>query len=361
MIPDRTNYEIWLIDYLDGNLDPRQVAQLMSFLENNPDLKEELNDIRQYCVSPDDNSFRLKDNLKRSISDISESQFELMCVAALENDLSDQQASELSDILKQSSEKRKKHELIQKLRLIAPADKYRKKGRLIKQTGSMRIVRFSVAGLSAAATIAIMISLFNVSIQRNTSVAVPGSKDTNAFVTDPVKTITSFSAPEKKETKYLALNNNLSRQKTSKDEFKSSDKGSALTDSSFVQARLQPVIISKINFKENVIIAESKSAGTLVALKRPGNYISGTTEKPDFNSFIAKIFREKILKSKDQAQGKIKGFEIADAGITGLNKLLGWQMSLHKNKDEKGEIRSLYFSSRLLKFNAPVKKGLPLP
>ena len=49
--------------------------------------------------------------------------------------------------------------------------------------------------------------------------------------------------------------------------------------------------------------------------------------------------------------------DLAKAGITGLNKLLGWEMSLQKNTDESGDIKSYYFSSRLLKFKAPVKKS----
>jgi hypothetical protein len=41
MKPDRTSYEIWLVDYLDGNLDSGQAGLLMAFIEENPDIKEE--------------------------------------------------------------------------------------------------------------------------------------------------------------------------------------------------------------------------------------------------------------------------------------------------------------------------------
>jgi hypothetical protein len=88
---------------------------------------------------------------------------------------------------------------------------------------------------------------------------------------------------------------------------------------------------------------------------------SETAESRGLNGFIARTFREKILKTNDQEKGKLKAYEIADAGILGLNKLFGWKMSLRKNKNEKGEIKSFYFSSKLLKFNVPVKKTEPLP
>ena len=47
------------------------------------------------------------------------------------------------------------------------------------------------------------------------------------------------------------------------------------------------------------------------------------------------------------------------AGVTGLNKLFGWQMALDKKNDENGQPKSVYFSSKILKFNAPVKKREP--
>ena len=54
----------------------------------------------------------------------------------------------------------------------------------------------------------------------------------------------------------------------------------------------------------------------------------------------------------------LKSYEIAEAGIEGINKLLGWDMALVRTNDDSGELKSLYFSSRLIKFNAPVRKNV---
>jgi hypothetical protein len=75
--------------------------------------------------------------------------------------------------------------------------------------------------------------------------------------------------------------------------------------------------------------------------------------------FIAKTFREKLLKEKTAKDSPLKGYEIAEVGVSGLNKLLGWEMALDERKNENGELQSVYFSSRILKFNAPVKKSEP--
>ncbi len=42
---DRSNYEIWFIDWLDGNLTGKEIEQLKLFLDQNPDLREEFNDL----------------------------------------------------------------------------------------------------------------------------------------------------------------------------------------------------------------------------------------------------------------------------------------------------------------------------
>ena len=64
----------------------------------------------------------------------------------------------------------------------------------------------------------------------------------------------------------------------------------------------------------------------------------------------------KILREDTGSDAPVKPYEIASAGINGLNKLFGLEMALVRVNDEQGEMKSLYFSSTLLKVNAPVKK-----
>jgi len=365
MVPDRTNYEIWLIDYLEGTLDPLQAEQLMYFLNKNPDLKEEFNEITNYSIKPGNDSFSRKNNLLKSVSDIGESQFEYLCIAASENDISDAQAAELEEIMDEKPEKRNTFELIQKLKLAAPEVPYREKHKLRKLTAAGRIIRLSAIGLSAAAAISALVILFN-SRENNTTVNNPAllagnSKKSDSVVSNPVKIFANKVVSKVKEKGIVALNIISPLQKTISDEMKSFNSGSSGIDSSAGNAVIRPVIISKIDFRQNVNLGERSLSGTLVAINIHEINNSASEENGGFNEFIARTFRKKILKSNNPEQGHLKAYEIADAGINGLNKLLGWQMSLQKTKDTKGEVRSVYFSSRLLKFNAPVKKVEPLP
>jgi hypothetical protein len=69
MKPDRTNYEIWLVDYLDGILNDEQAGQLLSFLDDNPDIKEEFDGLSAIPLPFSEVSFGNKNSLKRSAAD----------------------------------------------------------------------------------------------------------------------------------------------------------------------------------------------------------------------------------------------------------------------------------------------------
>jgi hypothetical protein len=359
MKPDRTNYEIWFIDYFDGVLGGVQVKQLMSFLDVNPDLKQEFDEFRYLNILPEDYSFTDKNSLKKSFSDLSPTQFELLCVAASEGDLSDKQRDELVEFTYENDENQKTFELISRLKLVAPEVTYNKKSSLRKLSVAQKFLRFSVIGLSAAAGIVLMISLFNLSVKKNDELN-PLSSTSITADSNKLNTIMiaagSDSAMVKKVKKSGSKNVFALLEKTVSEEMKSFPEKLSDSDSSSLKARGRLANVSKISFMQEVTLGEKEFTSTLIAIKTIEIPIGEPTEKPGFNDFLAKTFRQKILRSKEPETGFIKAYEIADAGIHGLNKLFGWQMSLQKTRDEKGDLKSLYFSSKMLKFNAPVKK-----
>lgn len=366
MQPDRTNYEIWLIDYLDGTLDEARVSQLLSFLDKNPDIKEEFADVLVYNIQPAAGSFKHKNNLKKSVSDLDDNQFEYLCISAAENNLSEQQRDELEAIITENPGKRKTFEIINRLKLVAPFVKYNNKSHLRKLTTTQKIVRLSVIGLSAAAGIALIISLFNLSVDKNnmfkslSSTNLPGD---SIKVSASTNTIAAYIRPEEKKEIQNSSPDKVfsSLQKPVSDEMKAFAAKSPGSDTADIDREIQHINISKIDFKQDVILAEKEFTTTLIAINTGEISPLEIPEKHGINEFMAKTFREKILKSNTPQKGSLRAYEIADAGILGLNKLLGWQMSLHKTWDEKGDLKSLYFSSKILKFNAPVKKVQLVP
>jgi hypothetical protein len=120
-------------------------------------------------------------------------------------------------------------------------------------------------------------------------------------------------------------------------------------------------LIKKISLKFTADVKQEVTQNTLIALNSSAIIPEYDDGRSKLSRFIARTFREKILKEKGVKDSPLKAYEIAEAGVSGLNKLLGWEMALDKRNDENGELKSVYFSSKILKFNAPVKKSEPLP
>ena len=141
MRPDRSNYEIWFTDWLDGNLNEEQVEEFRMFLKENPDLREELNGLAIVSLEPHDLIFNGKKNLKKSPESLSASQFENLCIANLENDLTPSQKAELNEIIDHDENKRKEFERIQTLKLRPVAGDFKRKQSVKKLTSGQKIFR----------------------------------------------------------------------------------------------------------------------------------------------------------------------------------------------------------------------------
>ena len=123
------------------------------------------------------------------------------------------------------------------------------------------------------------------------------------------------------------------------------------------QAENDP-LISEIS-TENIKISLSNGLTTNTLIEPLAKFLPDEIIEDDrshANKFLARTFREKILRKDSFSEEPVRPFELAQAGIEGLNKLMGWEMALVKTTDTEGDTRSVYFSSRLLKFNIPVKK-----
>jgi hypothetical protein len=364
MGPDRNNYEIWFIDYLDGNLDDQQVEALMSFLRDNPDLKEELESTFPAQITSPSVKFPGKKLLRKSASDIDDNQFELLCIADLENDISEQQKAELKEIVAGSTSRAKIYEQIRSLKLIAPNAEFRYKYRLRRLTVAQKAIRYSFAGLSAAAVIIIALLVFIPhDIARQPDPSLASGKTTlpeKADASEPKAVLKSRQTMSQPVRPAVSENRRSAMPGLNVNQAPIARANEIATDSAANINIPEKVNISYIGFNQNVELSASYATTNLIAFNIP---VIPEQEEPTsrLNGFIARVFRDKLYKNETPASGNLKAYEIADAGINGLNRLLGWNMSLLKNKDDKGEVKSVYFSSKLIKLNAPVKKVMPLP
>jgi hypothetical protein len=346
---NRTNYLIWF-ERLAGNvLSEKEIEELAAFLNHNPDLQDELSEPCDDIPVPVI-SFPEKEKLKRTIADLSMPQFEHLCIAYMEDDLSPEQKAEIEGI--NDADKLKTFELIRKTKLIAPEIVYRNKKRLNKSTTSRRISAFTIITLAAAAVTAIILLTMpfrtNIIPEATTRVAGnrgslkqpysgPGDSVSKTLQKPPLAEKSQISGTGKKtpSESTIAFSGNID---------------------STVQIRRAAVVPEKITFKSNPGLKQDPADGLLAG--SPHFIVPDTDyETTRVGRFIARNFREKIMKEKTNDESPLKSYELAEAGITGLNKLLGWDMALTRNTNENGDLISLRFSSKILKFNAPVKNN----
>ncbi|HLN52537.1 MAG TPA: hypothetical protein VK212_02440 [Lentimicrobium sp.] len=135
------NYEVFIIDYLDGRLGPLETAQLLVFLENHPGLKEEFEDLKTITVTPSQNeTFGFNESLKQPADidavNLSMLNYPHYFIAAVEGDLSSTGFNLLNNFLTEHPELHSDYELFKATKLIPDKKiRYSEPSALKKGTG----------------------------------------------------------------------------------------------------------------------------------------------------------------------------------------------------------------------------------
>jgi len=367
---DRTNYEIWLVDWLDGNLDETRAKELQLFLESNPDLKKEFEDLSgedaDISVMTDnekskDESFRKKESLKRKLSQLPESQFEHLCIASLEKDISGEQESELAELINKYPKRRKVFEEFSRTKLVPPEVKFSKKNKLYRSALLPVLRRNAMQWWSAAAIITIALILFaTVPPLINGKKVVTAKNEVQYLHINAQEKITVAKAtiktlappPQRKQVIKPVPEDTVSEGITEKTlQVMTAEAGEGVKKDTSESINK---VMTAMNFTASFA---DQLPDSLIALNPALNITAVDEDESRVGRFIARTFRGRILKEKTANETPLKFYEIAEAGVTGINKLLGWEMALDEKKDDRGRIKSVYFSSKVLKFNVPVKNS----
>jgi hypothetical protein len=159
---DRSNYELWFLDYLDGILESDEIAMLHDFLHLNPDLREELENFDEVNLLPDEVNFLGKNQLKKipleavplRFSDVNQ-----FFIAKLEGDLDENEEQDFEIFLINYPEKVKEFVILKNtflkpdLTIAYPVKKDLKKSVLMElPSGFAGFDEFMVAGIEGDLT-----------------------------------------------------------------------------------------------------------------------------------------------------------------------------------------------------------------
>ncbi len=334
--------------YLAGSLSEEGTRELFRFLEEEPGLFDSLTgDIPVISAQPE-KKYPFKSRLLKSYSDLSEEQFEYLCIASAEGDLTAEQQEEFESFVLADEKRAVTYNLYKRLRLPAEDISYPLKNGLKRVTPFVRVTRVATLVMAAAASVAILvIALTN----NSTDPAVIPASEVTASVSGTVQ------EQEQKQEEEIPADKTISPVEPQKSQVEIVRVAETLIEAAEVE---KPEVI------ERKIIMPLAGEPAMVRIagnfETPGLTDIYTTAPVEYQgpltlrNYLAMAFRERILGEEIPDRSPIKAYEIASAGITGVNKLLGWDMNLEFVKEGRDDPEAVMFSSRLIKFQAPVKK-----
>jgi len=357
---NRNNYEEYFLDFIEGNLSPSDKNLFMSFLDENPDLKKELELYEEKPISYEKYLFENKSTLKKGsvLSEITSNNFDELCIAKIENDLTQKEENDFDIYINQDTQKRKEFDLYKLTKIEIDDSILFKDKELLKKKTAGFAFRKHYTLISAAASVIILIALY---------LFIPKSEQ------DKVE----LPIAELSEGKNLEITNKVTEEEQSANILNTQEdkKIATLTEKQIVLSqKLSLEIINteetvKTNYREydqiaqlepmqvNYDFTESKNEIDIIYVNTYAkNYVAKEPEYVSFKSYLASAFNKRILKKENK--NKLELFDVAQAGVEGINMLTGGKMTLERIYDENGNPDKTEFNSRLIAFSAPAKKRL---
>lgn len=357
------------MDYLDGNLSDLEIQRLEDFLLINPDLRTELEGTEKIILSPESIVFNQKEFLKQPDFSlpVNENNFEDFCIGSTEGDLNDQQHNELTKYTNEHHGSEKILVFYTRLHLtpdkniVFPVKENLKKPFILIP----REILYPI--LSVAAAVAFMLIIYFR--KEDGTKYIPGiaadlpaaiiakspndSQDVNKenIVVQKNKhiiqeaSVIAFSKPKEKK-RIPAIKAGKSLEKNN-DENKNRNLLPPQRLNPSFQIKLPSMADNQI---PNPTIDRAKI--TYAAVK-------ATHDSPEYLSlseYARKQLTEKVLGNKDPENTRLSAWQIANAGISGLNKITGGEMKLEKRACKDGSITSYSFNSKLLSFSTTAVK-----
>ncbi len=101
---NKHNYESYLIDWMEGTLDARTTHEVMAFLDANPDIRKEAEGFEEVVLEPEPVFYKDKSAIKKTkilaYGAITPKNYETFFIAFYENDLTEDEKTELKNFLK---------------------------------------------------------------------------------------------------------------------------------------------------------------------------------------------------------------------------------------------------------------------
>jgi len=343
---NRNNYEAFFIDYLEGNLDVKLVDDFIEFLQQNPDLKEELSLFETVSIEQEEITFNKKENLFKVKYDV-ELEFNQAAIASIEGEISASEKVEFDNYLSAHPEKQKEVELFTKTKLQPDETVvFGKKNILFRRSAGKTILLWTTR-VAAVFIVALSVYIFidqssNKIIPENQVASVEKSIDTKEINTDtkevtvndvqvPIEEIAAKPAVKIAHTKSPAIENLTENPKGMPE------------NEDLALARIPTEIPAELQGLSASIAVTTPETG-LVPVKIN---VPETTEMIYDEKLFVDVVKEKT------GIGKLTFNKITKAGLSLVASLSKEKFKYETNTE--GKVTEVNFDSRLLAFSIPTK------
>lgn len=369
---NRNNYEAFLLDLLEGRLSSEEERELNTFLKDHPEFSAEMPDVNLFSLEKNALAYPHRDQLKKEFpvagTPVSEANFDMYSIARMEGDLDPLQEQEHEAMLERDEEKSMEWQYWQLTRLVPETLSYPAKQSL-KKRNPVRIRRIWISGLSAAATLTLVFLLL-----RMDSIS-PGIADTEpaellpaqeeAVVARELSSENLEAAPlaveedpvEDPRTELIAAISSPEPLPNEVHEIPPSEEieleAAAETDAQLISEKIKsrPLRIAG-TLSGTAAMGEPATSDRIEPL--PITQVSARSSKLPMNE-IAEIDRQ-ILFEEFTRENNISLLSVANAGINGINRLTGSDISLMASRDEEGDVSGFRLKSKRFSFSKPLAR-----
>ncbi|PKP39599.1 MAG: hypothetical protein CVT98_01190 [Bacteroidetes bacterium HGW-Bacteroidetes-15] len=337
----RSNYESYFIDYLDGHLSHTEVEFLFQFLENNPDLASEIEGLNTVVLEPSLQQFSFKEGLKKTKQKQPEDidRFDYLCIAELEEELTDSEQNELETISKTDATYQRTRSMYKKLILRPDSNLVFERKSNLFRIGVFNLSPRALRNItSLAAGLGLLIGVFslftNLPMSDNLQLAIDEKRVESEVPNFSIeKESNEDKIPVLEELKTNIINDVRPNRKAQTEIVQENQETTIEEErDKFDVEPITPIDIITFNVD---LIAEGLSPIEL------SFYEQG-------------IFLKEVNQTKTSRT--IGVFELAQLGINRLASATGGNIRLDADKNEEGMIKKIHFETNLFALSVPVNR-----
>lgn len=341
------NYEAYLLDYLEGNLNQVMHRQVEDFLDMHPEISDEIEGLELQTLADDETKFSNSPNLLKTyedVPDVNENNFEEHCIAYYEGELSEDRKQKLLSFIEGNTLRKALFQLHARIH-FKPDTLLHFSGKKELIHPVKRILSPWIYSAAAAAAIILLIFVIGRGGESATETLV------NKFQPEEMHTVPvteSQSNEENSVVKDEKMEEMLEQKllNNSYNTLAAFDTNDTRKQEKVILAQIQPRVIELTSPLDEAVPDEKKLVTDLNEIYLEENISSTTDAQQDEDQLVLGRNKEDLI------VGAIS------MGLKGFNSLTENSLAIVAEKDESGKIKSYSLGNERFGFRKKVRENL---